>query len=69
MYSAFFNVGNMRPSYARFIGNMSDGRLFQLNRRPLAVFGVKEYKQEMVPQLDPSHCSKGYIKDYLEKIN
>lgn len=69
MYSGFFNAGNMRPSYATFMGNMSGGRLFHLNRRPLAAFGVKEYKQEMVPQLDPSHCSEEYIKDYLEKIN
>ena len=67
LYTGFFNVGNMRPSYVNFMNNMSEGRLDQLNRAPLVLFGVKEYKQHLVPELDINHCSEGYITDYLSK--
>lgn len=69
MYTGLFNVTNMRPSNVKLMGTMSGGRFYQINRKALAAFGMKEYRQEMVPSPDPVNCSQAYIKDYLDKTN
>lgn len=68
MYTGLFNVTNMRPSNVKLMGTMSGGRFYQINRKALASFGMKEYEQEMVPKPDPAHCSQAFIEHFLKEL-
>lgn len=54
LYTFALEPGLMRPSYMKFLDNLSDHRLHQLNRMVLDVFGTS--------------CSKGY-EDYFPDLD
>ncbi|XP_065288407.1 transmembrane protein 135-like isoform X3 [Dermacentor albipictus] len=67
MFCAVVEPHNMRPSYAKFLNDMTGDRLRRVNRHPLEVLGFhcSSVYPEYFPQLDQRYVSRHFVERVL----
>lgn len=67
MFCAVVEPHNMRPSYAKFLNDMTGDRLRRVNRHPLEVLGFhcSSVYPDYFPQLDLRYVSRHFVERVL----
>lgn len=67
MFCAVVEPHNMRPSYAKFLNDMTGDRLRRVNRHPLEVLGFhcSSVYPDYFPQLDQRYVSRHFVERVL----
>ncbi|CAN7984053.1 unnamed protein product [Ixodes pacificus] len=67
MSCAVVEPHNMRPSYAKFLNNVTGDRLRQVNRHPLEILGFhcSSIYPDYFPKLDQRHVSRSFVERVL----
>lgn len=67
MFCAVVEPHNMRPSYAKFLNDITGDRLRQVNRHPLEILGFhcSSIYPDYFPKLDQRHVTRSFVERVL----